>query len=153
MKHLQTTLAILALAFFAISCENQSSPQHKEGASGHTLDTTEATTEALSLHNGKKWKVNEEMKPFIMESEKMLRDFIKKNAKDYSALAEKLKEKNTGLIKSCTMKGESHDELHKWLHPHMELIEELQKAENSEEAEAVIVKLNNSFETYNEYFK
>jgi hypothetical protein len=36
------------------------------------------------------------------------------------------------------MDGKSHDELHKWLHPHMALIESLQEAENDDAANKII---------------
>ena len=51
------------------------------------------------------------------------------------------------------MKGESHDELHKWLHPHIELIESLSKAESAEQASKIITDLQTSFSIYNQYFQ
>lgn len=110
-------------------------------------------SEAIELNNGEKWLVNEEMKPFILEAENILTEYINNNLSDYKTLAEQLKEKNSGLIKSCTMKGESHDELHKWLYPHIELIESLSKAESTEEASEIIANLQASFLTYNQYFQ
>ena len=68
-------------------------------------------------------------------------------------MATQLKEKNNGLIKSCTMNGESHDELHKWLYPHIELIESLSKAESTEAASEIVADLQASFSTYNQYFQ
>lgn len=50
------------------------------------------------------------------------------------------------------MKGKSHDELHKWLHPHMTLVAELKSAENPAAAEGIISDLKSSFETYHAYF-
>ena len=110
-------------------------------------------SKALKLNSGVKWVVNEEMKPFILEAESILNQHIKSQSQDYQALAAQLKEKNSGLIKSCTMKGESHDELHKWLHPHIELIESLSNAETAEEANKIITHLQTSFSTYNQYFQ
>ena len=51
------------------------------------------------------------------------------------------------------MKGESHEELHKWLHPHMQLIEELAQAKDSDEADPIIRDLEDSFNTYDSYFQ
>ena len=56
-------------------------------------------------------------------------------------------------MKSCTMKGESHDELHKWLHPHMELVEELSKAKTDEKANELVSQLRESYQSYNQYFQ
>lgn len=107
----------------------------------------------INLNNGEKWKVNREMMPHIEKGSELLNDFISQHDKDYLKLAESLKEQNGALIQSCTMKGESHDELHKWLHPHMELIEELANAKDFNEAEVVIIKLENSFKTFHNHFQ
>ena len=93
------------------------------------------------------------MKPFIIEAEEILNKYIESQSKDYLTLANQLKEENSGLVKSCTMKGESHDELHKWLHPHIELIESLSKAESAEQASKIITDLQTSFSIYNQYFQ
>jgi hypothetical protein len=51
------------------------------------------------------------------------------------------------------MNGESHDELHKWLHPHIQLVDALSKAKNQEEADEIIAQLKESFQIYNTYFQ
>lgn len=107
----------------------------------------------INLNNGEKWQVNSEMTPHIEKSNAMLDEFVNNESKDYKQLALNLKDQNNALIQSCTMKGESHDELHKWLHPHIELINELSAAESPEAAEATIKKLEDSFETYHSYFE
>lgn len=153
MKLLTTIFNLMVLALIANGCGTPSSESDSESTTVQTHETADSLSNSLSLNDGEKWKVNEEMKPFIEDSEKMLQDFNRKNAQNYAGLAKALKEKNTGLIKSCTMKGESHDELHKWLHPHMELIEELGTAESNEEARALVADLEKSFKAYNQYFK
>jgi len=107
----------------------------------------------INLNKGQKWQVNEEMKPHIETAEIFLNDFVSNEKEDYHQLAENLSIHNKTLIKSCTMKGESHDELHKWLHPHMELIDKLEKASNLTEANDIISELQKSFETYHRYFE
>ncbi|WP_187240801.1 hypothetical protein [Mesonia sp. HuA40] len=57
------------------------------------------------------------------------------------------------MIKSCTKKGENHEVLHKWLQPHINLIEKLSKAETNEEAEVIIFKLQKSLGSYEHYFQ
>ena len=97
--------------------------------------------------------VNAEMKPFLTESESILNTYISNGSTDFKTLAKELTDKNSGLIKSCTMDGKSHDELHKWLHPHMALIESLQEAENDDAANKIISELKSSFEIYNQHFQ
>lgn len=148
-------LAAVAAGFLFVSCGNTSN----EKSNGQTETATHKVhqhgeeTESIQLNNGEKWAVNEEMKPFILEAENILNEYLKSNSSDYKTLAVQLKEKNSGLIKSCTMKGDSHDELHKWLHPHMELIEKLTVCSNNDEAVKIINQLTASFKTYNQYFQ
>lgn len=148
-------LAAVAVGFLFVSCgntSNENSNEQKETAT-HEEHHHGEESESIQLNNGEKWAVNEEMKPFILEAENILNEYLTSNSSDYKTLAEQLKEKNSGLIKSCTMKGESHDELHKWLHPHMELIEKLVECSNNDESVKIIEQLNASFKTYNQYFQ
>jgi hypothetical protein len=107
----------------------------------------------LKLNNGDKWKVNAEMKPHIEMGNEILKTYLAQKGTNYHELAEDLKNQNNTLIKSCTMKGASHDELHKWLHPHMALIQDLSKARDSKEAELIVSRIEQSFKIYNFYFE
>lgn len=110
-------------------------------------------TSDLTLNNGEKWKVNTEMKPHIEQGNEILNDYLVQKRTNYQKLAEDLKSQNSSLIKSCTMKGKSHDELHKWLHPHMGLIEDLSNASNLKEAELIVAQIEQSFKIYKNYFE
>ena len=125
----------LAIALFFSSCGNNS-PEAE-----------------LALNNGMKWEVNAEMMPPLEASTKLISEFAKNDKKDHQALAAKLKENNQLLISSCTMKGESHDELHKWLHPYLTLVEELENTDDSNEANQTFKKIEQSFQTFNQYFQ
>jgi Skp family chaperone for outer membrane proteins len=107
----------------------------------------------INLNNGERWIVNSEMKPHIEKGSQLIDKFLSDDEKNYQKLAENLKEQNNALIKSCTMKGESHDELHKWLHPHIDLVKKLSDASSWHDAEPIISELNNSYEKYNNYFQ
>ena len=105
----------------------------------------------LKLNNGAKWPVNNEMKPFITETEKLLGSYQPQNG-DYKILATNLNSANENLVKSCTMKGVPHDNLHAWLAPHMKEIEKLQKADNRQDANKIVGELKESMEKYHDYF-
>lgn len=123
---------------------------------GISLVMTQCTSEKkgpILLNNGTKWQINTEMTPFILEAETVFKNYSTQGNGDYKALAKALEDKNSGLIKSCTMKGESHDELHKWLHPHMALIEQLKEAGNQEVANQIIQKIDESFNQFHQYFQ
>jgi hypothetical protein len=105
---------------------------------------------ALELNQGQKWQVNPEMKPAIAAAEELL---MRANDTNTTALAAGLESYNKQLIASCTMQGKSHDELHKWLHPHMELVQTLLQAKDAEEAQVAIRQLKTSFQTYHMFFE
>lgn len=154
-KHMKKLIGLLMSAFLIAGCCN------KEDSNVIVVEVVEEETatlhheddgEALGLNNGSKWLINDEMKPFVQETEAAVNQFSPTESADYEGLVELLKEKNTALIKSCTMEGESHDELHKWLHPHLELVSELEQAEGDDQVK-IVRQLKGSFETFHHYFE
>lgn len=118
--------------------EHEKSDDHQEGVK-------------LELNNGAKWIVNNEMKPFVTETETQLNAYNSETG-DYKMLATNLNSTNEKLVKSCTMTGTPHDNLHVWLAPHMKEIEKLQKAENREDANKIVAELKESMEKYHQFF-
>lgn len=127
---------------------------HEADATATAEKATENTevAEAIEMNNGAKWLVNNEMKPFVSKSESLVKKYIDSKSTDYKDLAKQLKDENTKLVKSCTMEGKSHEELHKWLHPHMELLDKLAVEESPENATKLVTELKTSFDTYHKYF-
>lgn len=111
------------------------------------------SSDNLQLNNGAKWKVNAEMKPHIEKGNEILSAYKAQQSTQYNDLAQQLKSQNDMLIGSCTMQGESHDELHKWLHPHIELIQKLEDAKDPKVAEVIVGQIEQSFQTYQNYFE
>ena len=146
-------LLFLLSALLVFSCNSKQEHDHDHDQQQHEHQQEQQTADILQLNDGEKWLVNEEMKPFIEESETLLNNYITSDGTDYQALAEQIKEQNSQLIKSCTMDGKSHDELHKWLHPHIDFIEDLGNASDVEASKNNIEQLKSSFETYKEYFQ
>lgn len=143
-------LGISSLLF--LSCNNSPKTTTEEETT-HTEHYHNENSEAIELDNGEKWVVNEEMKPFILKGTELVTTFIQENNSDYKTLAKQLKDQNSQLIRSCTMTGKSHDELHKWLHPHLELVQELAEATDHEQAKNQVLKLEASYQEYHKYFK
>ena len=152
-KHISICLSIAVLTFTSCGDHSHGDQSHEHMKTETTGITEDQEAEAISLNNGEKWPVNEEMKPHVTQGETTLNDYITSKDTDYKSLASKLKDTDNELISSCTMEGESHDELHKWLHPHLELVSELADANDQTEADAVIQKLTNSYQNYHTYFQ
>lgn len=127
----------------------ETQPNNQEAVHNNHDDNNEIEDQ-LSLNNGEKWKVNEEMVPHIEKSQKVLENLEGDN---FSELAEDMMEHTNKLIKSCAMDGPSHDELHKWLHPHIELIKKLKTEKDQQKAEEIVGEIEESFEVYHEYFQ
>lgn len=147
-------LLIIAGTFLMLSCNNadkNETAKTKTTEHAHTSVPME-TPEVLELNNGEKWVVNEEMKPSVNQINESIRGYIANNETDHKKLAADLEVYNNNLIQSCTMKGKSHDELHKWLHPHLTLTKKLKEEENPENAKAIISDLEKSCDTYAAYF-
>lgn len=147
-------LAISSLLLF--SCNNTSerqTEQKQEAKTGEQEHNHNESSEMIELNMGQKWLVNNEMKPFVTNGEQLVALYIKNNKTDYKFLANQLKEENSQLIKSCTMKGKSHDELHKWLHPHLELVKSLENETDPAIAAKTILEIQNSYKTYHSYFE
>lgn len=166
MKHVILTLGIFSLGFLT-SCDNTTETSEAEEVQTEQVEKTEGEEhpeaedhahshddgEAIALNNGEKWLVNEEMKPFVQEGETFVKAYVESGDEDYLSLAENVAEQNNQLISSCTMQGVSHDELHKWLHPHLELTNALSEAKNVEEANHIVEELEASYTMYHEYFQ
>ncbi len=117
-----------------------------------TIGCNHQPAEPLELNEGEKWKIIPEMMTHIRASEKLFSDYTTSGDTDYKKLAEGISEHNKELIKSCTMKGAAHDELHKFLPAHLKLVASLGKANSPKEASDTIDQLKKSFETFNAYF-
>lgn len=146
------TTSILTGLIFSIALFSCGNSVEEEAQAEHGSMVHEGHSADIELNNGEKWEVNEEMKPYVSNSQELLHDYIENQKNDYVALAEDLEQQNNLLIKSCTMQGKSHDELHKWLHPHMELVAALKNTSDENEAKILITRLQQSFGVYHQYF-
>ncbi len=136
--------------------ENHEGHNHAEHADERPIEEhaeAKLNTTSISLDDGKKWKVNPEMKPFIEGGEKILSEYISKNNTNFAELGTKLTKENEQLVKSCTMKGKSHEELHVWLVPHLKLVEELAQTKDLEKGKQMSAALERSYLTYHQFFE
>ena len=125
---------ILALAISMIGCNTHSN-------------------EPLELDNGQKWKVVETMLIYIQNMENDVTSFKGKTLDEYKNLSKDLKKNIDLLVSNCTMKGQAHDELHKWLLPYMKLVDKFSATETAQEASEYFQQIKKSFTNFNQYFK
>ena len=133
---------------FLFSCNTKT--EQEPTADQPTVETEvheHVTDEPLQLNEGQKWKVDDNMMVHIAQMEQDIASFDQ--PKDFEQLSENLN-KNLGLLTSnCTMEGQAHDELHKWLLPYIDLVE----AFSTDKSVANFTAIKNSFSTFNTYFQ
>ena len=89
----------------------------------------------------------------IQNMEIEINSFDSQNENDYNNLAKSIDNHLDLLTGNCTMKGQAHDELHKWLLPFLDLSEEFSASQTIEEFTTNFEKIKTSFITFNTYFK
>lgn len=158
MKKTKIIVALFSVGLLMASCDSKGHDEHSEqddhtemeSHEGHDHD--EASKE-LGLNDGQKWKINPEMMVHLDDMKSQVSTFDAASKKDYAALGESLSANINLLTSSCTMTGESHDELHKWLHPYIELVGELSEAKDDASAKVVFGKIQKSIATFNQFFE
>lgn len=152
IKKLQEMLKI-KIAFLAtvvlllFSCNTKS--KEEKTTEIKTEEHQHSESETIQLNNGEKWKVDDNMMLHIRNMEKDVVHFDQEKSTNYSLLANKLKTNIDILTSNCTMKGQAHDELHKWLVPYIELVDSFSKEKSANQ----FTEIQNSFLTFNQYFK
>lgn len=139
-------IAIFLMSLFIFGCNNT------------VIDNTDKEEHhhddgPIVLDNGEKWKVDDNMMIHIQNMEIEINSFDSQNENDYNNLAKSIDNHLDLLTGNCTMKGQAHDELHKWLLPFLDLSEEFSASQTIEEFTTNFEKIKTSFITFNTYFK
>lgn len=140
---LKNILIALVSSMFLVGCIEM--PDYDQHSNDQVSDISNEY--GIVLNDGAKWTVDPEMMEHIPRMEEKVSSF---EGNDYKELSVSLMEDINLLTSNCTMKGQAHDELHKWLLPYIDLVDELEKTKDKESQHDRIVS---SFETFNEYFE
>jgi pyridoxal biosynthesis lyase PdxS len=89
----------------------------------------------------------------IRNIEKDISGVANTEEKDYKLLAKNLQHHMDLLTSNCTMKGQAHDELHKWLLPYIDLVNVFSETTNKQELVVKFKQIQASFLTFNQYFQ
>jgi hypothetical protein len=112
--------------------------------SGCVTDRKGVAEANIELDNGEKWIVDRAMLEYIIAMEIAVKDFGPDG--DISKLKAMMKDNLKGVTSNCTMEGQAHAELHKWLIPLMESVDDVDDKESTE-------RLKQHFMTFHTYFK
>lgn len=161
---MRRTIIAIAVLSLAISCkegQKKNSPETETNMetvnhgshSGTTQVPDDAWVDEIVLDNGIKWRANKETTDGVAEMLSLISESKASTSAAYRKLGDSLNEIKNTVVKECTMEGASHDNLHVWLHPLIEKIELLQKAESDEEGAKLTSNIKNHLEGYFDYFK
>lgn len=146
MKKL-TILSTVAVLFFITGCSTDKHKDEQNQSEGtHTSSDVSA---AVQLDNGSKWMANIETTQGIQSMTKMIEGAQADPAQATTSLKENLLLQFTDILNKCTMKGESHEQLHNYLLPLKADIEKLSASPSAEELESIKSYLT----TYYTYFE
>jgi hypothetical protein len=140
-------MIVVTIGLLVLSCNTKS--KEEKTTEIKTEEHQHSESETIQLNEGKKWKVDDAMMLHIRNMEKDVDNFDKESDKNYSLLADKLKVNIDLLTSNCTMKGEAHDELHKWLVPYITLVDSFSKEKSVNQ----FTEIQHSFKTFNQYFQ
>nr|AWJ66225.1 hypothetical protein [uncultured bacterium] len=159
---IQFTLTAFALALFTVSCNHEAhktAEAHEQHADAHDQDDhdhgdgdhdhAEAESEIpkVTLDNGKRWVANKETTEGIANMSELINKYDRANG-DPKVLKAGLEEEFALIFERCTMTGESHNQLHNYLLPiHQELNDiDFSKTEELDELKAYLGTYSNYFE-------
>lgn len=163
MITMKKLMILLLMATYGFVACNRSEPTAETTTQDSTQTTVESTeeehhdhdhaSEHPELDNGKKWKVNEDMMVHVRTMEKDMTAFASDKEKNHPAMSDKLHANIDLLTSSCTMTGKAHDELHKWLVPFIEAVDEYSEIADPAKADEKFAELQNRMVTFNLYFE
>tara|TARA_B110000046_G_C13023527_1_gene412518 strand:+ start:6142 stop:6609 length:468 start_codon:yes stop_codon:yes gene_type:complete len=153
-KSIITGVVIASLAL--CSCNNAANDSDTEV----TTDTTEVVgTEVepnphdLILVDDVKWVIDEGMRVSIDSIEMRMEGFEGSDLAAYEALSADMEHHTKSIFSSCTMTGQAHDGLHKWLLLFIDLRKELNGITEVSEGDAIADELDNELVVFNTYFE
>lgn len=153
---------IIAFTSIAYGCKDSVNKENEQVAKVQLQDSStlnehkHSLSDSIELNNGAKWKVVPDMMQFIKNMERDVNHFSGTQhtaLKDFMQLGASLQKNIELLTSNCTMEGKAHDELHKWLLPYIDMVDEFNKSKNSTEATQLFQEIEASFKLFNIYFE
>ena len=138
-------LSILMITVLFFSCKTDK----KEVV----LKPNEFTNIQIEVLNGEKWVVDKPMMDLIQNIKKNVNQFDGKTLEDYKSLSSKINNDLKTLTSSCTMTGQGHDELHKWLLPFLDISKEFTNSKTLKDAQENYQVIKHSFGLVDKNFK
>ena len=118
-----------------------------------TTAMNNAWVNEIKLDDVSKWQANLETTQGVAKMLDLIKSSNPKTLEDYHSLASKLNEEKNFIVKECTMKGASHDNLHIFLLPLVEKIEALSNTSALGQATILTYRIEENLKGYYNYFQ
>lgn len=139
----------LLLFILLTSCNNASSNEEVQSEQA----VSSSNPHGIELINNKKWVVAPNMMKRIQIFATDIQEFDGTTVEEYKALSDRLTENLSILTSNCTMTGQAHDELHKWLLPFLDTSRTFAKESKLSEMEETVAKLKSEIDIFGQYFE
>jgi hypothetical protein len=157
--HPSPSTILFGLSILFSACGPGKDEQHLDGA--HSTDAASAAPDSasgplLELNNGERWVVSPPMLVPIRRMQQRIATAIEPGAAitlDHAVLADSLFVDLDALVAGCTMEGKAHEELHDWLMPHTQLVQDLEKTTDTARARTILQQLAASSAEFDRHFQ
>lgn len=160
MKYIIFTISLLVF----VGCKDnenqktktvkQAEKPQKEGINQDTAKVYLNTwINEITLNDGNKWQANAATNEGVLKMKNSIKIHETNSLQEYYQLAKQLDSDKNFVIKNCTMKGASHENLHVWLLPLMAKIEALSKTKSIEVASKLKQSIAENINEYANYFE
>ena len=158
---------LLVIAIFSIAIVSCNESKKKDKAPESSVRESETIKEEMtdkkiilnndwindiSLDKETKWKANIETTRGINAMLNLIEENNLITLEDFHQLANKLNNEKNMVIKECSMKGPSHDNLHIFLLPLIEKIDYLLTTTSIEEGSKITASIKDNLNFYQNYF-
>lgn len=127
-------------------------PAVPEESIDHAQDRQAVWKEDIQLNQGTQWKANRETTEGILNMTRVLAQSSPSSAEEYRELGKALAKEKNLVLKRCTMKGPSHNNLHIYLQPLIGKIGELQEVDSVEKGKQLLTEIEEHLKAYHTYF-
>jgi len=153
MRRIAKPFALVLICTMLFACGTPTSDASKEVAAEQ--DQVVVVNTGLVLNNGQRWKVSTHMVVPIRRMQERIAEAqaIPVEKREHAAIVDSLFLDMDQLVAACDMQGKAHDVLHEWLIPHMQLVQDLERAKDPILADSLLYSLARSAAAYDHYFE